>query len=625
MKSQNTYVLTIILTFFSILFFIKCQHDDNIIERSSFNSGVKVTKITFQNLISKPNALIKLNEFNVKGVENIKKSIHNKDYNFTVDTSEILLIEKGDYHLITFPIYRDTVSTLTENLIFKSDSLGNYDAFLAQYAFDAQDFKNLADGKSISNFKDKTTIKYLPGIDSALYKSGTPIISILWNCEWIEVETEDGFAEHGNGYTRGGTVWIPINCVGNILYISGGGQEPLQFTDPGYGGNSGGGGNSGSGPGYGTTPQPHPGDPVPDDPDGHIIPAITDLFQQPLILMPVKPNLSTVDIFYNDLENYEKVFWNDVKNREIVDKIIEYLENIFPGDDEALEFAENWLALEMLLNEDPTALLEVPCSEVEKWLSLVQFSPPQSVKNKINSLDESNFGDYNIQYITHAKGAIANMDYFPVEISVLPTNPSTGQQYTPSQFLHHIRKNLNSFVDTSLCSFSPSQITGYNESQIWNSDNPVGAIIHININASAGDGSVICSESTTSKWKFTTIEVPWDLSDGYDGIHPVSGTREFGLIQNPNGSYTFYTRGVDRITDGFESTLAENSTMWMDAFEEADALWNSLRSKVHNYVQMNNGTVQPLNSTPNKIFRPDWNSVRRVLKGEIPISELGCD
>ena len=118
--------------------------------------------------------------------------------------------------------------------------------------------------------------------------------------------------------------------------------------------------------------------------------------------------------------------------------------------------------------------------------------------------------------------------------------------------------------------------------------------------------------------------MPWGYIQGEDGIHPVSGNREFGFIQNLDGTYTFYTRGVDRMTDGFESTAAENGTMISDPFANPDALWNSLKNNIYNFVENNSGDAQPLSNTPNIIWRPDWTKVRQVLQGDRPMSDLGC-
>src|SRR5690606_37180935 len=117
-------------------------------------------------------------------------------------------------------------------------------------------------------------------------------------------------------------------------------------------------------------------------------------------------------------------------------------------------------------------------------------------------------GTFAIQYITGAKGAVVNLDYFSVIINSLPVKPHSMFKYSPQEYLNYIRLNLNSFIDTQYSQFSPSTITGYNETQIWNCNNPLNAVIHINI-PTAGDGSVMCSKYTTDTWIFTTLEVPW--------------------------------------------------------------------------------------------------------------------
>jgi hypothetical protein len=330
-------------------------------------------------------------------------------------------------------------------------------------------------------------------------------------------------------------------------------------------------------------------------------------------------------------ESYEFANWArnfKHENPDVTWEVVKEVSDYFKNSTDPLKtvIVEKWLNLKKELASNPTFLLKIPCQEIPKWQELIKFTPPQSVKNKIQTLDnQSMLTDYNIQYLEHASGAAINLDYFPVTINTLPTNPATGLQFTPTQFLNYVRLNINNFVDTSISSFSPTTLsTGYNEFQIWNSSNPLGAIIHINIPQPAGDGSVICSESDSNHWIFTTIEVPSGIFQGQDGIHPVSGNREFGLVQNSNGTFTFYTRGVDRMTDGFESAFAENSTIALDPFANPDKLWNTLKTKVAAFVQNNSGSAVTPTPSQNVIWRPDWAKVRQVLRGDVSISDLGC-
>jgi len=112
-----------------------------------------------------------------------------------------------------------------------------------------------------------------------------------------------------------------------------------------------------------------------------------------------------------------------------------------------------------------------------------------------------------------------------------------------------------------------------------------------------------------------TMEAP------YDNSHPVSGTRQFGIEQNSNGSYNIYVRGVDR----FESNLQENTSYAIslgNPFFGADNLWESFQEKTKNFINQNGGTSTKLIPIHN---RPDWNTVKDVLEGRKPISDLGCN
>lgn len=282
-------------------------------------------------------------------------------------------------------------------------------------------------------------------------------------------------------------------------------------------------------------------------------------------------------------------------------------------------------------------LKDVPFMKIQQEKSVLQASAGLRYHpNQMGSGGEENvtfFGDFDIQYLEEAEGAVVNMDYFPVVIDRLPNNPNTGQQFTADGFLEYIRTNINDFVDNNYSQFTPSEETGFNESAIWDSNNPLGGIVHINI-PGAHDGSVVCSDynitSTGSDydyWIFTTLEMPWGVAQGLDGPHPVSGNREFGYSYDPNdgpnGSYTFYVKGVDR----FESQIDYDIADYMETgqpFNGADNLWTSFQQKLQNFCNdIENNDVA--NVAPQSISRPNWTAVKDVLLEEVPISNLGCN
>ena len=275
---------------------------------------------------------------------------------------------------------------------------------------------------------------------------------------------------------------------------------------------------------------------------------------------------------------------------------------------------ENLVSLYDLLGSDKYAILNIDCNQIQNWQTLAQHTAPQSVLDKIENLPSSWANDFEIQSIDDAGGTMVNLDYFSVKIDTLPNNPTTNQQFTPDEFIDHIRRNINDFTEGSTfgpyCNFSSMCPT---ETALWNSDNPLGSIIYIDI--SGDDGVVALTEYTNSYWYFMTMNAP------YAGNHPVSGTRQFGYETNSDGSYNFFVRGVDRIASNAIENAAYIFTLG-DPFGAADDLWSSFQTKTNEFVNANNGSsiiLPPVKS------RPDWDDVKDVLRGTKPISDLGCN
>lgn len=282
-------------------------------------------------------------------------------------------------------------------------------------------------------------------------------------------------------------------------------------------------------------------------------------------------------------------------------------------------------ALNNLLISNPFLLLEIDCDQIENWQTLAQHTAPQSVQDKVKNLQENHealLGDWNIQYLESAGGKVVNMDYFSVNITTLPNNPSTGQQFTPQQFLDYFRRNINNFVNgTTFEPYCEISAICQQETNLWNSNNPLGAIIKLDIslyngpggNILANDGVVVCAEYTSDYWRFMTMEAP------YDSSHPVTGTRQFGMEQNPNGSYNIYVRGVDRFTSRIQEAAID---IFTEPFLFADNLWENFQEKTNSFVNANGGSSSVNTPIHN---RPDWEKVKDVLEGRKPISDLGCN
>ncbi len=276
--------------------------------------------------------------------------------------------------------------------------------------------------------------------------------------------------------------------------------------------------------------------------------------------------------------------------------------------------------IDELLLDNPALLLEIDCDRIENWQTLAQHTAPQSVLDKVEGLPSDFFNSFEIQSLEHATGTHVNLDYFGVNVSNFPNHPTTGQQFTANSFLDYFRRNINDFFDDSVLGsefgpfcepLNPSICT--QETDLWNSNNPLGSVIYIDI--PGDDGVVICSEYSNNYWNFMTMNAP------IAGNHPVSGTRQFGYELNPDGSYNFFVRGVDRFGSNTIENLAIIGTLG-NPFLGADTLWESFQTKMTAFITNNGGSSTGIVTVKN---RPDWDKVAEVLRGERPISDLGCD
>jgi hypothetical protein len=264
-----------------------------------------------------------------------------------------------------------------------------------------------------------------------------------------------------------------------------------------------------------------------------------------------------------------------------------------------------------LVNNDPNSLIETCLNSnslfpLSFWSELASFTPPAVVIDKINSLS----GDWEIQDIEDASGNRVNLDYFPIKITTLPEK-SPGVRYTADEFLAYIRKHINDFAIKEGTHFDA--IPG--DENLWLSDNPLTAVISITINPD--DGSVITSQHEPCCWIFTTLKADSDWFETDDGWHPVSGNRQFGYSQNPDGSYIFYTKGADRVTTWYHN-LGEDM-----AFNGADDLWTNFQANVKAFVNEEGG-LSSLSSAA-VALRPNWAEIRNRLKISTPITFVPCN
>lgn len=252
-----------------------------------------------------------------------------------------------------------------------------------------------------------------------------------------------------------------------------------------------------------------------------------------------------------------------------------------------------------LIDDDPYALVKNCDPHYSNWSDLASFVPSGSVLQRIQNSN----GTWSVQDIQDASGARVNLDEFSVRVQTLPT--VNGQQLTAKQLLDHVRKNINDFAPE----FLPYDIPY--DSVTWFSDNPLTAILKINV-AATESGDVITSQYEECCWVFTTLKGSITGS----GVHPVSGNRQFGY-RAVNGGFEFYTKGADRTTTWYHGIFDSGI-----AFAGADALWTGLQNNLVQYVTSNGGQAP---STQTIINRPKWDDVKNMLKSDTPITFIPCE
>lgn len=222
------------------------------------------------------------------------------------------------------------------------------------------------------------------------------------------------------------------------------------------------------------------------------------------------------------------------------------------------------------------------CSaDLTRWQSLINHRPSTNTQRALSRRDAS----WSIHPIEDAHGDI-NLDYYSVIIDRLPPD------MTADQLLQFMRANLNNFVDNDMAVFSPYATV---DAARWNANNPLGAVLSIELGLTPDSASVVTSDVNNQSWTFSTL---WTTQD-YG--HPVSGNRRFGYFEW-NGSLVFYARGADRAT----SNILDRSISRL-VFAGGDSLWKSFQHQLTSFVNTYGGSARVGRTVSH---RCDWDNVR---------------
>lgn len=285
-------------------------------------------------------------------------------------------------------------------------------------------------------------------------------------------------------------------------------------------------------------------------------------------------------------------------------------------------------AIKTRLQNNPNELVD-GCSDLEpyatrwEWLSTFDPNSVQSVKNKLKNLGEEEYWIQTIENATNQKwwwqaAPTVNMDFFGITITTLPNKPYPPfDQFTADEFFEFMQSkfiesdlmgsgsecvdNLSIFLDGG---FIP--LNSFEETR-WQGNNPLTTVMEISM---IDDGNVICTDYNPGEnWTFSTLNAPgWLEGDSWDGFHPVSGNRQFGIIDNGDGTYTFYSSGVDRLTGFWHSGFGFAPDL---PFDQAEKLWKCFLDQISSLVEGLGGEVS--NDYDFTNVRPDIDSLQDLI------------
>ncbi|WP_394665484.1 hypothetical protein [uncultured Chryseobacterium sp.] len=650
MKKTN-FLLLIAFVFF----LMSCRNElDTIQENEKFKTEAKFSLLRKEQINQQINLLSKLSEIESKGFKTnniLGKSVQDSVLEGAIiNTDEVLLAERGEKKTYTFPVYR-TNSDKIENLVLKENTDKTYSGFLIQYALTKQERDLFISGHDV-DIKSKIKIFNIDklNLSSRIQTDVVGCYEITWETGTCSSSYHHEYGDNTCTLTGDNAAPKPTIIAIKDICSNYSNQTDSPNTNPNIP-------NDGSSGSYDTAPY------IGSEAeliemnrvfrlklsaaqlswyDAHTVLGI-DLarlynedssvphlnFLKSLIDY-MKTSNNTGDTFlYATIINFLKQEGSYQENWTLISNILAEhnpdlgmgVLNFIKENPDTLNKAEIINRINVLDNalaQNPNKLLNIPCSQLPHWQDIAMHQIPQSVKSKLNNIPNQNsyWSSWNITNLDDGAGSHINMDLFPIKISKMPEKPNSTQKYTPAEFFDFFRKNLNLFAEK----FTPIENNYYNihDTALWNSANPLGALIHIDI--TPDDGTVVCSGVSTNTWIFSTIKAPQGWS--YDGIHPVSGNRAFSYYMDGATMY-IYTRGVDRISKiNDEKTTILNYIMEAIAFSSADDLWTEMQNKLSKYVNDREGDSNVI--TPVK-YRPNYDGIKNYLKGKTPLSSVGCN
>jgi hypothetical protein len=177
----------------------------------------------------------------------------------------------------------------------------------------------------------------------------------------------------------------------------------------------------------------------------------------------------------------------------------------------------------------------------EAWKDVLSLKASKDLNSEIKFVQT--IGETGVEEI--------NLDFYAITI----TSAKTAED-----FFAEFRQKLPIYLFDKGHSRYFYELRGYDGSNTlrWISNEPLGTVMTF-VLAKIHDvwdiekGSVVVSCIDDTSFVFSTVNTE------KDGDHPVSGNRGFGVVKNPDGSVTIFTKGADRVKGSSYFNLGKKS------------------------------------------------------------------
>ncbi|MDX8554659.1 hypothetical protein MK851_13635 [Tenacibaculum sp. 1B UA] len=356
-------------------------------------------------------------------------------------------------------------------------------------------------------------------------------------------------------------------------------------------------------------------------------------------------NKSQKDWLYENRAETDKII-SFVDSSKVNDKIEDNTKSIITDYLNIIEGIPNakfnrYEELLDLFENNPFVLLQDCIQEnglaIENYQQLYNHTLPRTCKERLNNLG----GGYNDQPLNAGNAAVANVDYYGVEITKNPDFNVDGKPDTNAEVFQAYKRNFTSWASGSKKDFQFScdipfdsddkaNVSwkfvpyGSTDATIWNSANPLTAIIGIDASsdipfgdAISDDGAIMISAYTSQYWIGSTIQTP------FSGTQPFSGNRQWGYLTNQKGNLELYARAVDvaRVS-GIIRFSEDNSECSENTYYNiGEATWSNLQEQIKTWVNANGGVATVV---PKTAIRFDKTKLKELLESNETINQINC-